>query len=138
MIYLLDLNYTLVTNSLEKKDKYIDQINQELYDEDLVNFLKGKKVILITARPEKYKDVTMLKISRDTSLDFINAYFNIYNLPPYMLKGKIFKELIQPLYKDETFFAIESNPRTRGVYKTLGIDSMDKVTFKINFINHAK
>mgnify|MGYP001782345473 CR=1 FL=1 len=62
MKYLVDLNYTLVDNSPKWGEPRITpfsrQIEQETYRQWLVDFLRDKYAILITARPktrEMYK-----------------------------------------------------------------------------------
>jgi hypothetical protein len=120
-IYLLDLNYTLVSNSRTKISPFIRQIEQETYRDWLVNLLRGKPVILVTARPARYERPTMDRIRRLTGLDFLAAYFNDLNLPPPQLKGRIFAERIRPSWLDGPFVALESNPATRAVYARLGV-----------------
>lgn len=56
MKYLVDLNYTLVGNSPKWGEPRITpfsrQIEQETYRQWLVDFLRDKHAILITARPD--------------------------------------------------------------------------------------
>ena len=68
-IALVDLNYTLVENSPKwgapKIYPFIRQIEQETYRQWLVDFLRDKYAILITARPQKYREATLERIKRD-------------------------------------------------------------------------
>lgn len=65
-IALVDLNYTLVENSPKwgapKIYPFIRQIEQETYRQWLVDFLRDKYAILITARPQKYREATLERI----------------------------------------------------------------------------
>ena len=60
-IALVDLNYTLVENSPKwgapKIYPFIRQIEQETYRQWLVDFLRDKYAILITARPAVLPDI---------------------------------------------------------------------------------
>lgn len=57
MIYLLDLNYTLVANSENKRSPFIVQIAEEKYRAALVERLQCERVFLLTARPADRKSV---------------------------------------------------------------------------------
>lgn len=121
IIYLLDLNYTLVSNSNEKRSPFIEQIKREQYRQWLIDILRGRHVILITARPEKYREPTLESIQAKTGAKFPEAYFNGSNLPPHLYKRDTFRKVIQPLYSGSAFVAIESNPRTIEEYKKCGV-----------------
>ena len=59
MIILLDLNYTLVANSTEKKRPFAMQIQHEKYREWLVSLVAPYHTILMTARPEMHRQATL-------------------------------------------------------------------------------
>ncbi len=80
--YLLDLNYTLVANSHEKHSPFAEQIRQETYRDWLVALLRSRYVILMTARPVKYRELTLDSIQEKTGWTPNESYFNSYNLPP--------------------------------------------------------
>lgn len=65
-IALVDLNYTLVGNSPKWGEPRITpfsrQIGQETYRQWLVDFLRDKYAILITARPARYREQTLERI----------------------------------------------------------------------------
>ncbi len=130
-IILLDLNYTLVANSHAKRSPFIRQIQIEQYRFWLVKLLADRRVILITARPDKYREITLASIIRKTRWRPEAAFFNDLNFPPPALKKRIVTERIftdcrwgdEPA-NPENYFAIESNPATRAVYKALGIESL--------------
>lgn len=69
MIYLLDLNYTLVDK--EKDAPRIRpmelQIELETHRQWLIDMLKGKYVILTTARMQKYEIFTLNRIYTKTN-----------------------------------------------------------------------
>jgi len=131
MIYLLDLNFTLVANSGNKVAPFIRQIAQEEYDPWLVEFLKGKRVFLLTARPEKYREATLERIKAKTGLVIEQAFFNSYGMPPPQAKEQMLLQHILPNQKGP-FYAIESNPGTRGIYAKYGITSAPLAVFKQN------
>ena len=130
MIYLLDLNFTLVTNSTIKLSPFARQIAQEEYNAWLVEFLKGKRVFLLTARPEKYRDATLERIKAKTGLVIEQAFFNSYGMPPPQAKEQMLLQHILPNQKGP-FYGIESNPGTRGMYASHGIDSATLAAFKL-------
>lgn len=125
MIILLDLNYTLVGNSTEKRSPFIRQIEHETYREWLVGLVKPFHVILMTARPAKYYQDTLDGIMEKTGWNPQQAYFNEYNLRPPAAKSKMMKEHVFVEHGEDptNYFAIESNPLTRGMYRNLGIAS---------------
>lgn len=77
MKYLLDLNQTLVDQ--EKNAPRIPpfelQIEREKYRQWLVEILLNSYVILITARPVKYKQMTLERILSLTNWQPQEAYF---------------------------------------------------------------
>ena len=125
MIILLDLNYTLVSNSLIKKSPFTTQIQGEAYREWLIKLVKPYKTILITARPQHHRDQTLQSIVDKTKWHPQDAYFNAYNLRPPQAKEKMLLESIFPSYgRDAPYLAIESNPRTCTMYAKYNISSI--------------
>jgi hypothetical protein len=122
MIYLLDLNYTLVANSENKRSPFIHQIAAEIYREALVERLQGERVFLLTARPAKYETATLASIKAKAGWQPERAFFNSYGLPPPIAKQEMLKK-IMPEFPREKFFGIESNPATRAMYARHGIES---------------
>ncbi|MHB1051348.1 MAG: hypothetical protein ACYC09_14815 [Bacteroidota bacterium] len=120
-VILLDLNYTLVANSHMKRAPFLEQIKQERYRSDLIDLVRPFEVILITARPVKYKAVTLANIEGQTNWQPAAAYFNDTFLPPHLFKRLTFVEKIEWKYSPEKFVAIESNPKTIKEYHLLGI-----------------
>ncbi len=125
MIWLLDLNYTLVANSHEKRRPFARQIEIERYRGWLVDLLRGETVVLITARPARYTRQTLESIARKTGWQPQAACFNDLGLPPPQLKPRILVERIFPRFGEDPslYFGLESNPRTREAYARLGIRS---------------
>ena len=124
MIVLLDLNYTLVENSEEKRRPYIEQIAGERYRRWLVELLQDYAVCLVTARPEKYRAATLASINSEMRWQPDGAFFNDLNLPPPVLKERILVDRLLPMHPAETFRALESNPRTRAMYERYNVRSM--------------
>lgn len=125
MIYLLDLNYTLVSNSEVKIAPFRNQIAQETYREWLVDLLKesGHTIILMTARPETHKRITMARIQDLLEWQPDDAIFN-QGGPPPVSKEKALQNLVFPVYgRNTTYFGLESNPKTREMYLRYGIES---------------
>lgn len=124
MIYLLDLNYTLVANSNEKHKPFTRQIELEHYRLDLIEKIAGNTVILITARPDMHKEATLRSIAdKCNGWRPEKAYFNDKRLFPAAIKKSILDRFIFPAYDDAVFFGIESNPQTRAMYANNGIQS---------------
>lgn len=127
MIYLLDLNYTLVDK--EKGAPRIRpmelQIELETYRQWLIDMLKGKYVILTTARMQKYEIFTLNRIYTKTNWLPNESFFSIFRHLPHIKKEWILKWRIFPKHGNnpEQFFAIESNPQTRAMYAKYGIKS---------------
>ncbi|MFW5883824.1 MAG: hypothetical protein ACOCVG_05590, partial [Verrucomicrobiota bacterium] len=78
MIYLLDLNYTLVANSPPRGERplrpFTRQIEKETYRHWLIDLLQPHEVILITARPSRYKEPTLARIADQTGWQPMDAY----------------------------------------------------------------
>jgi hypothetical protein len=127
-IILLDLNYTLVGNSVENKytRPWKKKIEDEKYREWLVDLIRDEYVILITARPEYQKLVTMDTIAQKLrGWRPEEAYFNELDQYPPACKERILKEYIFPKHgEDAQYFAIESNPSTKRMYTKHNIPSV--------------
>lgn len=130
MIYLLDLNYTLVGNSPQRGAPsirpFINQLEQETYRQWLVELLRPHHVILITARPQRYREPTLERIEALCHWQPQEAYFaEISNRPPAIKKHLLLKYIFPRHGEDGTqYLAIESNPITRGMYRHHGIPSV--------------
>lgn len=122
---LLDLNYTLIANSLDKKSPFTKQIEGEVYRQWLIELVKPFSTILITARPQKHIAQTLQSIMDKTGWQPDDAYFNEYNLPPAQAKETMMIDLIFPRHGEESpYLAIESNPKTRAMYAKYNIPSI--------------
>jgi len=116
-IFLLDLNYTLVSNSEIKIKSFSEQILNEEYRIDLINVLKEEYVIMVTSCPDKYKQETLAHLRKKTGWNPRLAYFNDLNLTPPAFKERVLNDHIFSNYQPESLIAIESNPKTRAMYK---------------------
>ena len=128
LIILLDLNYTLVCNSDEIKfiKPYQKKIIAEKYRDWLVDLIKDFYVILITARP-KYQEI----ITTDSIKEKLGGwmpdemYFQEENDRPPVAKEKLLQKYILPKHGlNIDYLAIESNPRTKKMYKKYQIHSV--------------
>ena len=136
MIYLLDLNYTLVSNSDIKIQPFTAQIAHEQYRLDLIEKVETGHVILITARPELHRQRTLARIKAVTAWEPDEAYFNDKRLPPPAIKSHVLNHYILSKHGTDPkqYLAIESNPRTRTMYENYGIKA---VTYE-QFINEKE
>ena len=127
MKYLLDLNQTLVDRDREKDAPRIRpfelQIEREAYRQWLVEILLNSYVILITARPVKYKQMTLERILALTNWQPREAYFAGIKTLPHLKKEHLLRKYILPRFKTDELFGIESNPKTRAIYSNYGIAS---------------
>lgn len=132
MKYLVDLNYTLVENSPKWGEPRITsfsrQIERETYRQWLVDFLRNKYAILITARPIRYKEQTLARIFSQTNWQPQEAYFAEISATPPEVKEDLLLRYIFPKHgrNGEDFFGIESNPKTRAMYGKYGILSQSQ------------
>lgn len=140
MKYLVDLNYTLVGNSPKWGEPRITpfskQIERETYRKWLVDFLRDKYAILITARPIRYKEQTLARIFSQTNWQPQEAYFAEISATPREIKEDLLLRYIFPKHgkNGEDFFGIESNPKTRAMYERYGIKSLSEKDFR-NIVN---
>ena len=139
-IALVDLNYTLVENSPKwgapKIYPFIRQIEQETYRRWLVDFLRDKYAILITARPQKYREATLERIKLLTDWQPQEAYFAEISATPPDIKEDLLLRYIFPKHgrNGEDYFGIESNPKTRAMYLRYSIESLRAEDFKTKII----
>ena len=139
-IALVDLNYTLVGNSPKwgapKIYPFIRQIEQERYRQWLVDFLRDKCAILITARPQKYREATLERIKLLTGWQPQEAYFAEISATPPEIKEDLLLRYIFPKHgrNGEDYFGIESNPKTRAMYLRYSIESLRAEDFKTKII----
>lgn len=139
-IALVDLNYTLVENSPKwgapKIYPFIRQIEQETYRQWLVDFLRDKYAILITARPQKYREATLERIKLLTDWQPQEAYFAEISATPPEIKEDLLLRYIFPKHgrNGENYFGIESNPKTRAMYLCYNIESLRAEDFKTKII----
>lgn len=139
-IALVDLNYTLVENSPKwgapKIYPFIRQIEQETYRQWLVDFLRDKYAILITARPQKYREATLERIKLLTGWQPQEVYFAEISATPPEIKEDLLLRYIFPKHgrNGEDYFGIESNPKTRAMYLRYSIESLCAEDFKTKMI----
>lgn len=124
MIILLDLNYTLVENSPERgtvAPPMSARLKEEIYRPWLVVLVRRHRVILVTARPARWREATLARIRAQTGWCPQEAYFNDRNLPPPSWKEWVLKARLLTRFDAEEMLALESNPRTRAMYAQNGI-----------------
>lgn len=139
-IALVDLNYTLVENSPKwgapKIYPFIRQIEEETYRQWLVDFLRDKYAILITARHQKYREATLERIKLLTGWQPQEAYFAEISATPPEIKEDLLLRYVFPKHgrNGEDYFGIESNPKTRAMYLRYSIESLRAEDFKTKMI----
>ena len=105
-IALVDLNYTLVENSPKwgspKIYPFIRQIEQEIYRRWLVDFLRDKYAVLITDRPQKYREATLERIKLLTGWQPQEVYFaEISATPPEIKEDLLLRYSIESLRAED-------------------------------------
>ena len=131
-IVLLDLNYTFVENQAETAklggEDFGRRLEFERYRRWLLDLVRDGHVILITARPEKYRERTLARVDSLLGWKPDEAYFNEHDLMPAVCKQQVLLTRIFPKYgrpSDGTrYLAVESNPRTAFMYAGYGIPAL--------------
>jgi hypothetical protein len=129
MIILLDLNYTLVANSPKHgttPERMEKRLAGEQYRQWLIEMLRSFEVLLVTARPEKWQDATMLRIQAQTGWIPANYFFapNGWFNPPAIKRRLLMEEILPNYGRRQRYLAIESNPKTRAMYAEFKIPSL--------------
>lgn len=128
-IILLDLNATLVENSSVHSLPHYYNVSVETYRKWLVDMLREEYVILLTVRPIRYQEETLLRIMQLEKWQPNESYFSAGFLKApdakeQMLKEKIFPRFGRNKELGHEYFAIESNASTRQMYRKHGIDAL--------------
>lgn len=131
MIILLDLNYTLADNSEHRMSAadygtFVDQ--HETYRRWLVELIRPHTVIMMTARPETWRDRTLARIMAVTAWQPTEAHFNQMGTKTpapkvklAMLQRSVFPQHGRPAGQ---YLALESNKATRAMYERQGIQAI--------------
>lgn len=130
-IILLDLNYTLISNSWAiRYDKLPQKIFNRKYEHELVDLIRDNYIILITASPYYTSYDSLKHIEENTDLKISESYWNFGKRPPE-LKRYWLEKAVLPTHGDDPdkYLAIESNPRTREMYAEFGIEARPKSDF---------
>ena len=130
-IILLDLNYTLISNSWAiRLEKLPQKIYKRKYEHELVNLIKDNYVILITASPYKTSYDSLKHIEENTDLKIAESYWNFGKRPPELKRYWLEKAVLQKHGNNpDKYLAIESNPKTREMYAEFGIEAKPKSDF---------
>lgn len=126
-ICLLDLNYTLVGNQRETRTlrPFRRRMEAEEYRTDLIEAIKDDYVIIVTARPDYQQKQTLENLYKKTGWKPAEVYFNDINAQPPVFKESALCRFIFPKYgrNCSTYYAVESNPKTREMYAKYGIEA---------------
>ena len=131
-IILLDLNYTLISNSWKiRHDELPEKIFNRKYEHELVDKIKDNYVILITASPDYTASDSLKHIEKNTDLKIAESYWNFGNQSPPELKEHWLNKAVFPKHGDNPsiYLAIESNEDTREMYARYGIEARSKWDF---------
>ena len=130
-IILLDLNYTLISNSWAiRREKLPEKINKRKYEHGLIELIKNNYIILITASPDMTSYDSLKHIEDNTDLKIAESYWN-FGKRPHELKRYWLEKAVLPAHGDDPtrYLAIESNPKTREMYAEFGIEARPKGDF---------
>ena len=130
-IILLDLNYTLISNSWAIRfEKFPQKINKRKYEHELIKLINDNYIILITASPYETSYDSLKHIEENTDLKIDESYWNFKKRPP-ALKRYWLEKAVLPTHGDdpEKYLAIESNEKTREMYAEFGIEARPKGDF---------
>ena len=126
-ICLLDLNYTLVSNQASTRTirPFTARMDAEEYRLDLIEAIRDDYVIIVTARPDYQQRQTMQNVWKKTGWRPDECYFNDINAAPPVYKESALRRFIFPQHGSDgsTFYAVESNPKTREMYAKYGIEA---------------
>lgn len=130
-IILLDLNYTLIANSWAiRRDRLPQKIYNRKYEHELVKLIKDNYIILITASPDYTSSESLKHIEENTDLKIDESYWNVGKRPPELKRYWLEKAVLPKHGNDPNkYLAIESNPKTREMYKEFGIEARPKSDF---------
>ena len=131
-IILLDLDYTLVSNSWEISHKNsCEKISLRRYEHSLIDIIKYSYVILMASNHYCESFASLKHIEQNTDLIITESYWN-FGKSSAEIKKYWLETAVLPTYgyDGERYIAIESNPRTRFMYEDYGI----KATHKHNYI----
>ncbi len=131
-IVLMDLNVALSSNFKDMKYHSMENFVKEVeeYREWMVDLLRPEYVVLVTARNIKWGVPTLSRLWTTQKWLPNEAIFNDTDIKgdnAPKIKKTQFLNKIAPRHGTDTqkYFAIESNPRTREMYSSLGIQSFD-------------
>lgn len=130
-IILLDLNYTLISNSWQiRYDKLPQKIYNRKYEHELINLINDNYIILITASPYYTSFDSLKHIEENTDLKVNESYWNFGKRPPELKKYWLEKAVLPKHGSDPNrYLAIESNENTRAMYAEFGIEARPKSDF---------
>lgn len=131
-IVLMDLNVALSSNFGDMKRHSMENFVKEVeeYRPWMVDLLRNEYVVLITARNIKWGVPTLTRLWKTQRWLPNEALFNDTGIDgskaPLIKKTQVLEKVF-PRHGDDItkYFAIESNPRTREMYSSLGIQAFD-------------
>lgn len=99
-IILMDLNYTLISNSWPiRYEKLPEKINKRQYEHQLIELIKDNYIILITASPYCTSYDSLKHIEENTDLKIAESFWN-FNKRPHELKKYWLEKAVLPTHGD--------------------------------------
>ena len=136
-IILLDLNATYVENTHIHNLRYGQyNVAEEYYRSWLTARIKGYHVIMITARPERYRKETLQRIEKLENWLPTQHFFNDSGLKAPDFKDMILRTKVFPDHgkhlgeKGTRYIALESNSATSAMYERHGIPAYTQEQFR--------
>jgi hypothetical protein len=126
-IVLLDLNKTLAEHCVWNWKTGWYDVDKDEYSLELINVLEslGYFVIIVTARPEIYKEATLTKLLSEHPDFPLMGYVCKNGKSDRFVKISVFKkayaEELLKFVEPTDLVCVESNAETRKEYKSLGI-----------------
>lgn len=131
-IILMDLNVALSSNFKEMNHHSMENFVKDVeeFRPWMIDLLRNEYVILITARNIKWGVPTLSRIWKTQKWLPNEAVFNDTDIPgsnaPLIKKTQFLNKIAARHGENPSiYYAIESNPRTREMYSSLGIKAFD-------------
>lgn len=121
---LLDLHWTFALPDNRPLTSRIPEETYRTWIRDLL-IAEGCTVVMTTARPDRYRAITLDRIAEATGWGPHAAFFRTTEGEPHEAKEENLKRIIAQYGEpDDTWFGLESNSKTQAMYRKYGIRSM--------------
>lgn len=136
-VILLDLNSTYAANASEVHLMQVGiyHVQREVYRKWLTELLRGRTVVMMTARPAQYAAETLARIKALEGWAPELALFNQWRAKAADAKARMLRETVIPRFgapEGDRYVAIESNSLTRAMFAKQGIKAYTQQQVKAN------